>query len=128
MKVAQGKLKPWRSFWCVMFSLTFRRIQGSIKDEKKKKFVTGEWFSEVKAKRFQEDLEGPDLLRASIRRKKGKLESKYVSVHLKKTNWWTRKKWSSMAGSPCTGSLLGTSLCVVIRRLSSKLSVLEKDT
>ncbi|XP_074456033.1 synaptotagmin-like protein 2 [Larus michahellis] len=52
-----------------------RRIQGSIKDEKKKKFVTGEWFSEVKAKRFQEDLEGPDLLRASIRRKKGKLET-----------------------------------------------------
>uniref|UniRef100_A0A663M6E1 Synaptotagmin like 2 n=1 Tax=Athene cunicularia TaxID=194338 RepID=A0A663M6E1_ATHCN len=51
----------------------------SIKDEKKKKFVTGEWFSEVKAKRFQEDLEGPDLLRASIRRKKGKLESKYGS-------------------------------------------------
>ncbi|XP_064015513.1 synaptotagmin-like protein 1 isoform X2 [Pogoniulus pusillus] len=52
-----------------------RRIQGSIKDEKKKKFVTGEWFSEVKAKRFQEDLEGPDLLRASIRKKKGKLET-----------------------------------------------------
>ncbi|XP_054145601.1 synaptotagmin-like protein 4 [Melozone crissalis] len=52
-----------------------RRIQGSITDEKKKKFVTGEWFSEVKAKRFQEDLAGPDLLRASIRRKKGKLES-----------------------------------------------------
>ncbi|XP_061862255.1 synaptotagmin-like protein 4 [Colius striatus] len=52
-----------------------RRIQGSIKDEKKKKFVTGEWFSEVKAKRFQEDLEGPDLLWASIRRKKGKLEN-----------------------------------------------------
>ncbi|XP_054244461.1 synaptotagmin-like protein 2 isoform X2 [Indicator indicator] len=52
-----------------------RRIQDSIKDEKKKKFVTGEWFSEVKAKRFQEDLEGPDLLRASIRRKKGKLET-----------------------------------------------------
>ncbi|GAB0195205.1 synaptotagmin-like protein 2 [Grus japonensis] len=52
-----------------------RRIQGSIKDEKKKKFVTGEWFSEVKAKRFQEDLEGPDLLRASIRKKKGKLEN-----------------------------------------------------
>lgn len=63
-----------------------RRIQGSIKDEKKKKFVTGEWFSEVKAKRFQEDLEGSDLLRASIRRKKGKLESKYVNVCLKKPN------------------------------------------
>ncbi|XP_064319394.1 synaptotagmin-like protein 1 [Phalacrocorax carbo] len=54
-----------------------RRIQGTIKDEKKKKFVTGEWFSEVKAKRFQEDLEGSDLLRASIRRKKGKLENEY---------------------------------------------------
>lgn len=86
IKVAHRKTKPWTSFWCVMFSLPFRRIQGSIKDEKKKKFVTGEWFSEVKAKRFQEDLEGPDLLRASIRRKKGKLESKYVSVDLKKTN------------------------------------------
>ncbi|KYO38268.1 synaptotagmin-like protein 2 [Alligator mississippiensis] len=52
-----------------------RRLQGSIHDEKKKKFVTGEWFYEVKAKRFQEELEGPDLLRASIRRKKGKLEN-----------------------------------------------------
>lgn len=82
-----------------MFSLTSRRIQGSIKDEKKKKFVTGEWFLEVKAKRFQEDLEGPDLLRASIRRKKGKLESKCVGVHLKKTHRWTRKKWSSMGVS-----------------------------
>ncbi|XP_030128152.4 synaptotagmin-like protein 2 isoform X1 [Taeniopygia guttata] len=62
-----------------------RRIQGSITDEKKKKFVTGEWFSEVKAKRFQEDLAGPDLLRASIRRKKGKLENednKHVQTSL----------------------------------------------
>ncbi|CAN8188486.1 unnamed protein product [Coccothraustes coccothraustes] len=62
-----------------------RRIQGSITDEKKKKFVTGEWFSEVKAKRFQEDLAGPDLLRASIRRKKGKLENedkKYIQTSL----------------------------------------------
>ncbi|XP_015481519.1 synaptotagmin-like protein 2 isoform X1 [Parus major] len=62
-----------------------RQIQGSIKDEKKKKFVTGEWFSEVKAKRFQEDLEGPDLLWASIRRKKGKLEneaSKHIQMGL----------------------------------------------
>ncbi|CAM4719955.1 synaptotagmin-like protein 2 [Lepidochelys kempii] len=52
-----------------------RRLQGSLKDEKKKKFVTGEWFNEVKAKRFQEELEGPDLLRASIRKKKEKLEN-----------------------------------------------------
>lgn len=86
MRVAEGTLKPWRSFKRVTFFFTFRRIQGSIKDEKKKKFVTGEWFSEVKAKRFQEDLEGSDLLRASIRRKKGKLESKYVNVCLKKPN------------------------------------------
>ncbi|KAM6300091.1 synaptotagmin-like protein 2 [Aegotheles albertisi] len=60
-----------------------RRIQGSIKDEKKKKFVTGEWFSEVKAKRFQEDLEGPDLLRTLIRRKKGKLENE-ANEHIRK--------------------------------------------
>ncbi|XP_069723787.1 synaptotagmin-like protein 2 [Phaenicophaeus curvirostris] len=60
-----------------------RRMQDSIKDEKKKKFVTGEWFLEVKAKRFQEDLEGPDLLRASIRRKKGKLEDE-ANEHIQK--------------------------------------------
>ncbi|XP_054852322.1 synaptotagmin-like protein 2 [Eublepharis macularius] len=46
-----------------------RRLQDSLKDEKKKKFVTGEWFHEVKAKRFQEDLEGPELLRVSIRKR-----------------------------------------------------------
>lgn len=83
-KGSSGEVKTLKIFWFVMLALTFRRIQGSIKDEKKKKFVTGEWFSEVKAKRFQEDLEGPDLLRASIRRKKGKVESKYVSVQLQK--------------------------------------------
>ncbi|KAM8954473.1 synaptotagmin-like protein 2 isoform 2-T2 [Pelodytes ibericus] len=47
-----------------------RRIQGSLKDEKKKKFMTGAWFRDVKAKRFQEDLQGSDLLRASIKKKK----------------------------------------------------------
>ncbi|XP_060612212.2 synaptotagmin-like protein 2 [Anolis sagrei] len=53
-----------------------RRIQGSLKDEKKKKFVTGEWFHEVKAQRFQEALEGPDLLRASIKKKKINFDEK----------------------------------------------------
>ncbi|XP_062820100.1 synaptotagmin-like protein 2 isoform X2 [Anolis carolinensis] len=52
-----------------------RRIQGSLKDEKKK-FVTGEWFHEVKAQRFQEALEGPDLLRASIKKKKNNFDEK----------------------------------------------------
>ncbi|XP_071981230.1 synaptotagmin-like protein 2 isoform X1 [Engystomops pustulosus] len=47
-----------------------RRLQGSLKDEKKKKFVTGEWFKDVKSRRFQEDLQGSDLLRASIRKKR----------------------------------------------------------
>ncbi|XP_069798715.1 synaptotagmin-like protein 2 isoform X1 [Dendropsophus ebraccatus] len=46
-----------------------RRLQGSLKDEKKKKFVTGEWFQDVKSRRFQEDLQGSELLRASIRKK-----------------------------------------------------------
>ncbi|XP_069468735.1 synaptotagmin-like protein 2 [Ambystoma mexicanum] len=52
-----------------------RRLKGSIKDEKKKKFVTGEWFQDVKAQRFEEDLHGSDLLRASIRKKKTKTHS-----------------------------------------------------
>ncbi|KAJ7310226.1 hypothetical protein JRQ81_007122 [Phrynocephalus forsythii] len=46
-----------------------RRLQGSLKDEKKKKFVTGEWFHEVKAQRFQQAPEGSELLRASIKKK-----------------------------------------------------------
>ncbi|KAM4696093.1 synaptotagmin-like protein 2 [Rhinophrynus dorsalis] len=52
-----------------------RRLQGSIKDEKKKKFVTGEWFHDVKAQRFQEDLQGSELLRASIRKKKNRTQN-----------------------------------------------------
>lgn len=52
-----------------------RRLQGSLKDEKKKKFVTGEWFQDVKSKRFQEDLQGSDLLRASIRKKRNPAQS-----------------------------------------------------
>ncbi|XP_044161523.1 synaptotagmin-like protein 1 isoform X1 [Bufo gargarizans] len=47
-----------------------RRLQGSLKDEKKKKFVTGEWFHDVKFRRFKEDLQGSELLRASIRKKR----------------------------------------------------------
>ncbi|XP_025024284.1 synaptotagmin-like protein 2 isoform X2 [Python bivittatus] len=47
-----------------------RRLQDSLKDETKKKFVTGEWFHEAKAQRFQENLEGSDLLRASIKKKR----------------------------------------------------------
>uniref|UniRef100_A0ABM5EW71 Synaptotagmin-like protein 2 isoform X1 n=1 Tax=Pogona vitticeps TaxID=103695 RepID=A0ABM5EW71_9SAUR len=46
-----------------------RRLQGSLKDGKKKKFVTGEWFHEVKAQRFRQEPEGSDLLRASIKKK-----------------------------------------------------------
>lgn len=39
--------------------------------------------------------------------------------------WWSS---GQVWGSPCTGSLLGTSFCVVIRGFSSKLSVLENNT
>nr|XP_056714935.1 synaptotagmin-like protein 4 [Euleptes europaea] len=55
-----------------------RRLQDSLKDEKKKKFVTGEWFHEVKAKRFQEDLEGPDLLRVSIRKRQSSTDHETI--------------------------------------------------
>ncbi|KAE8584309.1 hypothetical protein XENTR_v10020912 [Xenopus tropicalis] len=51
-------------------SARIQRLQGSLKDEKKRKFVTGQWFHDVKSHRFQEDLQGSDLLRASIRKKR----------------------------------------------------------
>lgn len=63
--------------WFFFFYFLFRRLRGSLKDEKKKKFVTGEWFHEAKAKRFQEDLEGPDLLRVSIKKKQSNASCKY---------------------------------------------------
>ncbi|XP_026549638.1 synaptotagmin-like protein 2 [Notechis scutatus] len=59
-----------------------RRLQGSLKDEKKKKFVTGEWFHEVKAQRFREDLEVPDLLRASIRKKNSNSDGERRSISI----------------------------------------------
>ncbi|KAM9324047.1 synaptotagmin-like protein 2 [Gastrophryne carolinensis] len=46
------------------------RLQSSVKDEKKKKFMTGQWFHDVQTHRFKEELHGSDLLRASIRKKK----------------------------------------------------------
>lgn len=76
-----------------------RRLQGSLKDEKKKKFVTGEWFHEVKAKRFQEDLEGPDLLRASIRRKKEKPGNE-PNEHIRQSLEGRAASLSSDASSP----------------------------
>ncbi|XP_072914188.1 uncharacterized protein [Hemitrygon akajei] len=45
-----------------------RTVQQSIQDEKQKKLVTGQWFDEVKAKRYRDALLGVDLIKASIRR------------------------------------------------------------
>ncbi|XP_030065094.1 synaptotagmin-like protein 2 isoform X2 [Microcaecilia unicolor] len=52
-----------------------RRLKGSLRDEKRKKCITGEWFDDVKAQRFQEELQGSDLLRASVRRKKNRTQN-----------------------------------------------------
>ncbi|XP_067404309.1 synaptotagmin-like protein 2 [Emydura macquarii macquarii] len=76
-----------------------RRLQGSLKDEKKKKFVTGEWFNEVKAKRFQEELAGPDLLRASIKRKKEKPENE-TNEHVRQSLEGRAASLPSEATSP----------------------------
>ncbi|XP_062916953.1 synaptotagmin-like protein 2 isoform X1 [Mobula hypostoma] len=45
-----------------------RTVQQSIQDEKQRKLVTGQWFDEVKAKRYRDALLGVDLIKASIRR------------------------------------------------------------
>ncbi|XP_067853191.1 synaptotagmin-like protein 2 isoform X2 [Heptranchias perlo] len=47
-----------------------RTAQKSIQDEKRRKLVTGQWFDEVKAKRYRNSLLGVDLIKASIRREK----------------------------------------------------------
>ncbi|XP_043913147.1 synaptotagmin-like protein 2 [Protopterus annectens] len=55
-----------------------RKVQRSIKDNNKKKWVTGEWFEEVKAHRFQDILQGPELIQASVRRKRSSQETNVV--------------------------------------------------
>ncbi|XP_041051387.1 synaptotagmin-like protein 2 isoform X4 [Carcharodon carcharias] len=47
-----------------------RTAQKSIQDEKRRKLVTGQWFDEVKAKRYRNSLLGMELIKASIRGKK----------------------------------------------------------
>uniref|UniRef100_UPI00398E4E89 synaptotagmin-like protein 2 isoform X2 n=1 Tax=Pristiophorus japonicus TaxID=55135 RepID=UPI00398E4E89 len=47
-----------------------RTAQKSIQDEKRRKLVTGQWFDEVKAKRYRNSLLGVDLIKDSIRKKK----------------------------------------------------------
>ncbi|XP_051877261.1 synaptotagmin-like protein 2 isoform X7 [Pristis pectinata] len=47
-----------------------RTVQKSIQDEKRRKLVTGQWFDEVKAKRYRNALLGVDLIKASIREEK----------------------------------------------------------
>ncbi|XP_078268135.1 uncharacterized protein LOC144600419 [Rhinoraja longicauda] len=47
-----------------------RTVQKSIQDEKRRKLVTGQWFDEVKAKRYRNAFIGGDLIKASIRKEK----------------------------------------------------------
>eukprot|EP00062_Callorhinchus_milii_P001268 gi/632936137/ref/XP_007892518.1/ PREDICTED: synaptotagmin-like protein 2 [Callorhinchus milii] len=47
-----------------------RAVQKNLCDDRKKKLVTGQWFDEVKAKRYQTSLHAVDVIKASIRRKK----------------------------------------------------------
>uniref|UniRef100_A0A8D2Q0W5 Uncharacterized protein n=1 Tax=Varanus komodoensis TaxID=61221 RepID=A0A8D2Q0W5_VARKO len=70
MQVLQRDAELKRKDGDPCFSLLLRRMQRSLKDEKKKKCLTGQWFHEVKAQRFQEELEGTELLRASIKKKR----------------------------------------------------------
>ncbi|XP_067903542.1 synaptotagmin-like protein 2 isoform X3 [Heterodontus francisci] len=49
-----------------------RTAQKSIQDEKRRKLVTGQWFDEVKSKRYRDSLLGVDLIKASIWKKKPK--------------------------------------------------------
>ncbi|XP_062309076.1 synaptotagmin-like protein 2 isoform X9 [Osmerus eperlanus] len=48
-----------------------RSLQKSERDKAKLKYLTGEWFYETKSKRHQDRIHGSDIIRASMRQRKG---------------------------------------------------------
>ena len=48
-----------------------RSLHKSVSDKAKLKYLTGEWFYETKSKRHQDRIHGSDIIRASMRQRKG---------------------------------------------------------
>ncbi|XP_067084683.1 synaptotagmin-like protein 2 [Osmerus mordax] len=61
-----------------------RSLQKSERDKAKLKYLTGEWFYETKSKRHQDRIHGSDIIRASMRQRKG------VTI-LELSQVWTEK-------------------------------------
>ncbi|XP_041096324.1 synaptotagmin-like protein 1 [Polyodon spathula] len=47
-----------------------RRLRHSVLDPREMKILTGDWFSDIRSMRHQDQKYGPDIVRASIRRRK----------------------------------------------------------
>ncbi|XP_032886568.1 synaptotagmin-like protein 2 isoform X2 [Amblyraja radiata] len=63
-----------------------RTVQKSIQDEKQRKLVTGQWFDEVKAKRYRNAVIGVDLIKASMRRGKPVTHETTVKTELQQVH------------------------------------------
>ncbi|XP_055499593.1 nucleolar protein dao-5-like isoform X2 [Leucoraja erinacea] len=63
-----------------------RTVQKSIQDEKQRKLVTGQWFDEVKAKRYRNAVIGVDLIKASMRRGKAVTHETTVKTELQQVH------------------------------------------
>ncbi|XP_046908091.1 synaptotagmin-like protein 2 isoform X4 [Hypomesus transpacificus] len=61
-----------------------RSLHKSVSDKAKLKYLTGEWFYETKSKRHQDRIHGSDIIRASMRQRKG------VTI-LELSQMWTEK-------------------------------------
>lgn len=53
-----------------MFYLHIRHLQKQGPEEDKLKYITGEWFYEVKSQRHQDRIHGSDIIMASMKQKK----------------------------------------------------------
>lgn len=54
----------------LMFCLHIRHLQKQGPEEGKLKYITGEWFYEVKSQRHQDRIHGSDIIMASMKQKK----------------------------------------------------------
>ncbi|XP_078067521.1 uncharacterized protein LOC144492862 [Mustelus asterias] len=115
-----------------------KTAEKSIQDEKRRKLITGQWFDEVKAKRYRNSLLGVDLIKTSIRKKKpithettAKTESQQVhltpSVPIPKFSQTTKYEDTSVSTDETSEGVPAEEENIPARRKMKLKSVIQQD-
>lgn len=65
---------------CLNFYLHIRHLQKQGPEEGKLKYITGEWFYEVKSQRHQDRIHGSDIIMASMKQKKPMSVGEFLGI------------------------------------------------